>query len=318
MPDEKVYLITGSSGFIGHHFINFLDNNNIHCKVIGADIIPPKSAEWRSISFYHELCDVRSEQVVKELLQKYKPDYILHFAAQSSVAQSWHDIGSTFVDNILPFVHIANFARQFCPDVKILIIGSSEEYGNVNSKEIPVKEDCILNPQNPYGIARMAQELLAKMYVKSFNNFIVMTRSFNHIGPGQNDSFAIPQFVKQIAHAKKNNVHCILKTGNLDVVRDFIDVRDAVRAYFELIQKGSSGEVYNICSGTGYSLRDIIDILSQIAQLEVSIEYDEGKFRPFDIPVMIGSHAKITYATGWKPVIPIHKTLQDIYNTYYT
>ena len=312
MSDKTKFLITGSSGFIGKHFIQFLDNSTINAEVIGVDIVPSSLTDTKSIVLHEEMCTMNDSNAVQLLLQKHKPDYIVHFASQSSVAKSWDDISTTFYNNVNSFITLAESVRQYCSDARMLVIGSSEEYGNVAPDNIPIKETCPLHPQNPYAIARVAQEMLAKMYVQSFGLDIVMTRSFNHIGPGQSEAFAIPSFVKQIVTAKKSNTSCTLKTGNIDVVRDFIDVRDAVKAYYLLLYEGMVGEVYNICSGVGHSLRAIITMLSEITSVHVVIEHDQNKMRPTEVQTIIGSYQKINKLTGWSPTINIHQSLEDI------
>ena len=312
MSDKTKFFITGSSGFIGTYFIQFLDNSNINAEVLGVDIVPSPLTGTKAIVFHEEMCTMNDSNAVQLLLQKHKPDYIIHFASQSSVAKSWDDIPATLHNNVNSFILLAEGVRKYCSDTRMLVIGSSEEYGEGAPDNLPIEETCPLHPQNPYAIARVAQEMLAIMYVKSFRLDIVMTRSFNHIGPGQSEHFAIPSFVKQIITAKNNNTSCILKTGNIDVVRDFVDVRDAVKAYYLLLKQGKNGDVYNICSGVGYSLRAIITMLSEITSVQVVIEHDQSKMRPAEVQTIIGSYQKINTLTGWSPTINIRQSLEDI------
>jgi GDP-4-dehydro-6-deoxy-D-mannose reductase len=196
---------------------------------------------------------------------------------------------------------------------RILSIGSSEEYGNVSKNCIPIKESMQLNPVSPYGIARVSQEMLSKCYVSSYKLDIVLTRSFNHIGPGQKDIFVIPSFVKQLLEGIKNGQsEIMLHTGNLSIIRDFPDVRDVVKAYYSLLEKGVSGEVYNVCTGEGHSLNEIITMLASLLNISIKTEIDHTKIRPNDNNIIIGDNSKIKFHTGWEPKITLSQSLQDL------
>ncbi|RZK26302.1 MAG: NAD-dependent epimerase/dehydratase family protein [Flavobacterium sp.] len=194
---------------------------------------------------------------------------------------------------------------------KVLSVGSSEEYGVVNSDDLPLTEESYLNPVSPYAVARVSQELLSKVYVKGYGLDIVMTRSFNHIGPTQKDNFVISSFAKQIVLYKRGMIDNI-EVGNLDIIRDFLDVRDVVKAYTALMDGGIKGEIYNICSNHGYSLKEIVSRMMSIANVEPNYIVNPKLVRPVDNPVIIGSNDKIKSHCGWQPVIPFEKTLEDI------
>ena len=181
---------------------------------------------------------------------------------------------------------------------------------------MPLKEEYPLHPVNPYPVAKNAQEQLAELYVQGFGMKIILTRSFNHFGPYQKDLFVIPSFVKQLVECKVENRPALLRTGNIDVIRDFLDVRDVVDAYYRLLHKGESGQVYNICSGKGTSLRDLIKLLGELLELEVTIEIDPARVRPTENPLVIGDNSRITAAVGWVPRYELKETLGDMIAYY--
>jgi GDP-4-dehydro-6-deoxy-D-mannose reductase len=209
---------------------------------------------------------------------------------------------------------VAEIIRKNKIGCRILSIGSSEEYGNVPPECIPIKEATQTRPVSPYAIARVSQEMLSQCYVSSYGLDIILTRSFNHIGPGQRDIFAVPSFAKQILeNIKAGQTKSItLFTGDVSLIRDFLDVRDVVKAYHLLLEKGVSGEIYNICSGTGRSLQDILDMFSDLLKIRINVEIDKEKIRPGDNKVIIGDNSKIKKQLGWQAEIPFIESLRDI------
>jgi GDP-4-dehydro-6-deoxy-D-mannose reductase len=194
-----------------------------------------------------------------------------------------------------------------------LSVGSSEEYGNVPGDCIPIKETTLLNPISPYAIARVSQEMLSRCYVESYKLEIVLTRSFNHIGTRQREIFVIPSFVKQVLESIKNNQgDILLETGDLSIVRDFLDVRDVVRAYYLLLKKGIPGELYNICSGIGHTLSDILNTIGILLDVNIQTKLDVKKIRPNDNKIIIGDNTKIFQNVGWQPIISLEESLKDI------
>ncbi len=207
---------------------------------------------------------------LEDCIYNFHPEYLLHLASYSSVGFSWKNPALSFRNNVDIFLNLLEIIRKLVPSCRILSVGSSEEYGNVTDEMIPLKEDYSLTPVSPYAVARVAQENLSKVYCTGFGLDIVMTRSFNHIGPGQRDIFVISSFAKQLVeHKKKNNNNIELITGNIQIIRDFLDVRDVVAAYYKLLESGKRGEVYNVCSGIGISLKEIIDIMCKNMDLKV-------------------------------------------------
>jgi GDP-4-dehydro-6-deoxy-D-mannose reductase len=313
------YLITGSSGFVARHFIAALRASGEPCHVLGIDRnIPDINFDKADrLKFEHTTINLLDNASLTGILNSFKPDFIIHLASFSSVASSWQDPVGSYQNNTNIFLNIVESMRQGAMKCRILSVGSSEEYGDTAAKISPLTEDSPLNPGSPYAVARVSQEMLGKLYAQSFGLDIVMTRSFNHLGPGQKENFFIPSVVKQICTAKKlNGGPCRLKTGNISLIRDFSDARDVVAAYLALIQKGKSGEIYNICSGQGVKLSEIIAQASAIAGVAVEIEQDPALLRPHDIASIIGSHRKLSETTGWKPEYTLRQSLGDIVAQY--
>jgi GDP-4-dehydro-6-deoxy-D-mannose reductase len=195
---------------------------------------------------------------------------------------------------------------------KIHIAGSSEEYGLVRPDEIPIVEDNPLRPLSPYGVSKVAQDLLGYQYFKSYGIKIVRTRAFNHTGPRRGEVFATSNFARQLVEIEKGKRESLLRVGNLDAVRDFSDVRDVVRAYAMALDKGVPGEVYNIASGNGLKIKELLKMLIDLAKVKVEVEQDPLRLRPSDVQLLIGSPEKFKTATGWEPEIPFEKTLRDL------
>jgi GDP-4-dehydro-6-deoxy-D-mannose reductase len=312
----KKYLITGISGFVAHHFIQCLNDLGEKADVLGIDLKIPHDVEEYSFE------NIRLKLIELNLLEykaleiamvSFSPDFIVHLASFSSVGKSWEMPLESFLNNTNIFLNVVEIVRHNKIDCRILSIGSSEEYGNVKESDIPLKENMILHPGNPYAIARVSQEMLSKCYVDAYKLDIVLTRSFNHIGTRQRIDFAIPSFIKQISEGiKKDRKEIKLITGDITIVRDFIDVRDVVKAYLALLKNGRTGELYNVCSGRGYSLKDAIELISQIYNVKVIIEIDQKKIRPNDNRVIIGSYEKIKDHTSWEPKYNLENSINNM------
>jgi GDP-4-dehydro-6-deoxy-D-mannose reductase len=251
---------------------------------------------------------------LESLLVSFQPTHILHLASFSSVAKSWNEPINSFINNTNIFLNLAEIIRNNNIKCRLLSVGSSEEYGNVSSDCIPIKETEKLRPVSPYAIARVSQEMLSQCYVSSFGLDIILTRSFNHIGQGQPDIFVVPSFAKQILDSIKlgHTGNIKLYTGDVSLIRDFLDVRDVVKAYHLLLEKGISGELYNICSGTGRSLKDILDMFSDLLDIQITVEIDKERIRPGDNNIIIGDNSKIKEQIGWQPEKPFIESLRDI------
>ncbi len=320
MSKEK-YLITGFSGFVSRHFCEYLEKSEIDAVIKGVDVQDHdlQFADFKHLSFDFEKIDLLSPVDVERIISNFSPDFILHLASYSSVAFSWQDPIASFNNNLNIFLNILEAIRKVNLDARILSVGSSEEYGNVREEHLPLQENSPLNPTSPYAVARVSQELLSKVYVNGYGLNIVITRSFNHTGPTQKDIFAIPSFAKQLIKMKKNNcVNGNLITGDISIIRDFSDVRDVVVAYHLLLHSGKSGEVYNVCSGEGISLREVILIMADILNMKIAITIDEKLIRPNENKKIIGCNEKIKQALGWQPQYSLRQSLCDVLNYWNT
>jgi GDP-4-dehydro-6-deoxy-D-mannose reductase len=307
------FLITGFSGFVSKHFIDYLNDHHEGAIVIGLDINDPVFSfkQYENINCSFKKINLIETEAVKNILLEFQPNYILHLASFSSVAYSWEQPVNAFVNNLNIFLNLVDQIRLLSIDCRILSVGSSEEYGKILQSNLPLVEDMPVNPISPYAVARHSQEQLSKVYCEGYGLNIVMTRSFNHIGPGQLEKFAIPSFIKKILEAKKKNEKSIT-VGNVNIVRDFVDVRDVVKAYYLLLLNGKKGEIYNICSNQGVTLKSIIENIMDLVAYHIKIEIDPALVRPNDNEIIIGSYDKIKNQLDWEPTIQISKTLNDI------
>ena len=308
------YLITGFSGFVAKHFLDFLEKQKTPAFVLGIDIHSP---EFNLHEFYYLQCsfeqtDLLSKDQVDNIIYQFQPNYILHLASYSSVAFSWKDPVASFANNTNIFLNLLEKVRVMNLNCRILSIGSSEEYGNVKKEDIPLDEEQVVNPISPYAVARVSQEMLSKVYVDGYGMDIIMTRSFNHIGPGQKDIFVISSFAKQLLEIKKYGKAPEITTGDLSIIRDFLDVRDVVKAYYSLFRKGRKGEIYNVCSGIGSTIEQVIWKLLQILDIDVTTKVNSSLIRPNDNSIIIGNNKKIKVEIGWEPTYSLDQSLKDI------
>lgn len=302
----KKALVIGSLGFVGEYLIKELENSEIVC--FGADI----KKKCNNINNYYEM-NLLNKYEIEKILVEVQPDYIVNLAAISSVKQSWLMPDVTFDINVKGIINLFEAIRSLQTNPRILLIGSSEQYGNI-AHENPINENNELNALNPYGISKITQEKIAEMYIKTFDLDIVLVRAFNHIGPKQALGFAIPDFCNQIVEAEKKQKVTDIFVGNLTAKRDFTDVRDIVRAYRFLLEKGKNGEIYNVGSGNAHSLEYMLEFLVDKSVCDFNIVIDKDKFRPVDTPVIICDNSKIRRETGWMPEIEIEETLIDVLN----
>lgn len=308
------YLITGFSGFVSEHFLDHLASLPITAQVLGIDIHKPAFdlKKYPSVQCRFQKADLLNKASLEKLLDTFQPDYVLHLASFSSVAFSWKQPVESFRNNTNIFLNLIETIRELAIPCRIISVGSSEEYGNVKKNDIPLSESQALNPISPYAVARVSQEMLSKVYVDSYGMDIILTRSFNHIGTRQRELFVIPSFARQLIDIKKHTKNKELSTGDTSIVRDFVDVRDVVRAYYLLFKKGKKGEIYNICSGKGHRLSQVIQSMAKLLKLKITQKVDPAKVRPNDNKIIVGSYEKIRKHTGWKPEYSLEKSLADI------
>jgi len=214
--------------------------------------------------------------------------------------------------NVLGIVHLLDAARSASLRPAVLVVGSAEEYGPVGEAELPIREDAPLRPASPYAVSKVAQGALARLYGPAGGMRVVLTRTFHHTGPGRGEAFAESSFARQIAEIEHGLRPAVIEVGNLDAVRDFCDVRDVVRAYLLLLEKGEPGQAYNVCSGRGLRIREVLDLLLASSSARVEVRVDKERLRPADVPAQVGDPSRLRAATAWEPRIPIAETLRDL------
>lgn len=315
MTALQKYLITGFSGFVSRHFLDLLESSGNPVSVLGVDVQTPEFsiAQYRHVKCYFEKTDLLDRTALENAIGMFHPDFVLHLASFSSVAYSWKNPVACFANNTNIFLNLLESIRVHSLPCRILSVGSSEEYGSISERDLPLREDGPVNPLSPYAVARVSQEMFSKVYVKGYGLDIVMTRSFNHIGPGQKEIFVVPSFAKQlVAIHRSGQSHGVLTTGDSGVIRDFVDVRDVVKAYRMLLQCGVKGEIYNICSGQGMMLEEIIRRMAKMLSLRIDLKVDPALLRLVDNRTVVGCYEKIQKAAGWRPLIPMDQSLADI------
>jgi len=306
-------LITGITGFAGSHLADYLLERG-DCEIVGIQ-------RWRSRTENIEHlrdkvtlleCDLRDAFSTRDTLERARPDFIFHLAAQSFVPTSWTAPTESLVTNVVGQVNIFEAVRKLGIKCRIQIACSSEEYGLVLPDEVPIKETNPLRPLSPYAVSKVGQDMLAYQYWMSWKVDSVRTRGFNHEGPRRGPVFVASDFARQIADIERGKKAPVLHVGNLDAQRDFTDVRDIVRAYWLALEKCEAGEVYNICSGKAWKIKDVLDRLLSMTKSKIEVRQDPARLRPSDVPILLGDASKFRKATGWEPTIPFEKTLEDM------
>ena len=305
-------LVTGIAGFVGGHLVEYLRAERPDVEVCGLGRPHGRALSGAAAGVRLLEADLNDAAAVESAVREVRPDRVLHLAGQSSVHQSWLDPGGTLRTNVLGLVNLLEGLGRHALSPDVLVVGSAEEYGLVEAESLPVREDTPLRPGNPYAVSKAAQGLLAVEYARATGLRVVRTRTFHHTGPGRGEAFAESSFARQIAEIEAGLRPGVIQVGNLDAVRDFTDVRDVVRAYWALFERGEAGAVYNVCSGQGRRIRDLLDALVQSSKAAVEIRVDQERLRPADLPVLLGDPRKLREATGWEPRIPLEQSLHDL------
>ena len=303
-------LITGAGGFVGGHLCDYLLAHT-DWNLVGTVFDQPIESESPSPRLRLIPADLRERSSVHSLVEEVKPDYIFHLAAQSFVPTSFADPWHTLENNIQSELNLLEAVRSSGREIWFLVVGSNEEYGAPKPDELPQTEQNPLRPNNPYAVSKVGQDFLGLQYHLAYGMSVVRVRPFNHTGPGQSPRFVVPAFASQIAHIEVGLQEPVMRVGNLATSRDFVDVRDIVRAYHLAITRGDAGEVYNLASGQPQSVQALLETLLSYSEVEIRIERDPERYRPVDVPVAYGSAEKFFQRTGWKPQIPFEQTLWD-------
>lgn len=299
-------LVTGINGFAGTHLNNLLVQEGY--EVFGT--VKPSSAPPQDKNLFS--VDITDFEELKRVIDSVSPNFIYHLAALTSPAQSFKDPSSTLTNNIGGQLNILEAVKQLqLMETKVLVVSSAEVYGAVMHNELPINENTPLRPLSPYAVSKIAQDFLGYQYYHSQGVKTIRVRPFNNIGPSQAPFFVVPSFAKQIAEIEKGLQEPILKVGNLEARRDFTDVRDVVKAYVQLMEKGADGEVYNVGCGKSYKIKEILDMFLSLSDTKIIVENDPDRMRPGDIPELRCDYNKLYKATGWKPEISIETSLKD-------
>ncbi len=311
---EKRSLITGIAGFAGSHLAELLLSKRHEVYGLCRPRSKTDNIESIKTKLHLEDADLLDSHSLYSTIARIKPDYIFHLAAQSFVPTSWVSPSVTLEVNVVGTGNLFEAVRQVNINPVIQIACSSEEYGLVHPDEIPIKETNPLRPQSPYAVSKVAMDYLGYQYFCSYKMRIVRTRGFNHTGPRRGETFVTSNFAKQIALIEKGKQDPVISVGSLESSRDWTDVRDMVRGYLMAVEMCDPGEVYNICTGTGVTISDMLTKLLSISKTKVEIRTDPSRIRPSDVPVLVGDNRKFVKKTGWKTEIPFEKTMEDLLN----
>ncbi|WP_102049867.1 GDP-mannose 4,6-dehydratase [Pygmaiobacter massiliensis] len=306
-PTDRRALIVGAAGFVGKYLADEL--NAAGGWSVCVTKMPQEALSIASVTAYD--LNILDRAAVDTLLAELRPEVIFHLAAQSSVAVSWKNPGLTVDVNIKGTLNLLDAVRDCGFSPRVLLIGSSEEYGAVAPEEIPVKETTLPRPGNIYAVTKNTQNQLGRLYAQAYGLDILSTRSFNHIGPNQTPLFVVADFCRQVVEIEKGRHEPVLQVGNLSAKRDFTDVRDVVRAYRLLALTGEKGETYNVGQGKAVEINAILQMILSLSKETIQVEIDPAKLRPVDVPIIEADISKLQKATGWKPEISLGQTLEE-------
>jgi GDP-4-dehydro-6-deoxy-D-mannose reductase len=306
-------LVTGARGFAGTHLLAELARSGtreITAAGLGEEDDPP--AEPGSPGIRWMSLDVTSAESVRRVVRESRPAQIYHLAGQASVGESFQEPLRTWEVNATGTLRMLEVLREEgFGGSRLLLTSSAEVYGNVPVEEQPIADDRPVEPLTPYGASKAAAEIAARQYARAGMVDVVIARSFNQIGPGQDERFVLPSLARQLARMGRGDAEPVLHVGNLDVRRDFLDVRDGVRGYVRIMERGESGQSYNVAAGASRSLREVVGRLVELSGVNARLEVDADRVRPVDIPELIGDSAPLR-GLGWEPEYPLDATLGDL------
>jgi len=304
-------LVTGVTGFVGQHLVRRLFRKTpwqiggvVHGDARLAHDLRDRVRTYGA--------DLRDPEATRRILADWRPDVIFHLAALAQAGASFLNPWRTLETNARIQLNVLEGMIAETPKARILAIGSSDEYGMVRPEDLPCDEQTPLRPTNPYAVSKITQDMLGLQYHLSAGLDVVRVRPFNHTGPGQAEGFVAPDFARQVAAIEAGQQEPVMRVGNLDAERDLTDVRDVVRAYLLLAERGVSGEVYNVGSGEAHAMQDVLDVLLGRSEVSIRVEADPARMRPSDVPRVVCDAGKLTSLTGWTPTIPFVRTISDV------
>lgn len=300
-------LITGIAGFCGQHLAMQLGATG--AQVTGVDLHPNNITT--------SLCyqaDITDEAQLRSILLQAQPEAIFHLAALTTPQAPYAELHRI---NALGTLALLNATQRVCPESVILIAGSSAAYGKTETAELPIRESQPFRPLTAYAVSKIAQEMLGYQHYAAQGARVICTRTFNLTGPGESENFVSSAFARQIAEIEAGKREPVIRVGNLEAIRDFTDVRDAMRAYILLAEQGLPGEVYNVCSGQGARVRQVLELLLELSTCaNIEVQIDPARLQPADVPIQIGSAEQHHALTGWTPTITLRETLRDVLNSW--
>jgi GDP-4-dehydro-6-deoxy-D-mannose reductase len=299
--------ITGIEGFVGHYLAHELSAAG--WKVSGSYFDDKSAAGLEGCRLFP--LDLAGGGDIDKTLADTESDIVYHLAAQSSAALSFRNPRLTFEVNVIGTVNLLEAVRRLGKKPRFILVSSCEVYGP-NPDQRPLEESRPFNPKSPYAVSKAAQELVCRQYLESWDLDVVFIRPFPHLGPGQSDNFALPSFARQIAEIEAGKMEPVVRVGNLEARRDFSDVRDVVRAYRLLGEKGRSGQAYNVCTGRAVSVREALEAMLAMSRVSIKIEQDPERLRPSDTPLLLGNNRKLVEETGWAPEHRIEDSLRNL------
>lgn len=305
-------LITGANGFVGSHLVAYLSQQPDYelIGLTGAPLQECQHLEQYPITLHY--VDLRDTEQVRAVVSEICPALVFHLAAQAFVPASFDDPWDTFENNIKSQLNLLEAIRKLNLNCRFLAVSSAEVYGKIRSDEIPVNEQQPFRPVNPYSVSKVTQDMMAFQYHAAYGMGTLRARAFNHIGPGQSNRFAMPNFADQIAAAEAGEAEPVIHVGNLSAERDFTDVRDVVRAYHLILTHGKPGEAYNVCSGKAYQVGAMLKMMCEMSTIKLKVQIDPDRTRPLDVARVVGDPSRISQDTGWEARIDIRQSLSDI------
>jgi GDP-4-dehydro-6-deoxy-D-mannose reductase len=289
-------LVTGARGFVGRYLVEHLETTGVDVTGWGRDHV-----------------DLLDRRAVARAIANLRPGVVYHCAGAAHVGQSFNNIADTLAANVLGTHHVLDALRHAGVSARVLITGSSLVY---RRSDRALKEEDPTGPATPYAVSKLAQEMLGQRGIREDRQQVLLTRPFNHTGPRQDPTFAAPAFAQQIALIEKGRMRPEIVVGNLDASRDLHDVRDTVRAYTTIVERGEAGRVYNVCSGRAVKIREVLDRLVAMSKVPVTVTVDPGRYRPSDNLMLWGDPSRIERELGWKPEIPLDQTLSDLLQSW--
>jgi len=304
-------LITGISGFVGSHLAEYLlDHTDWQIAGTVYGRLDNIAHLRERLALYP--AELSRLEVVRFIVEETRPDYIFHLAAQPIPSLSRHDPWFTLENNIRAQLNVLEVVAQMGLACRVLVVGSSEEYGAISPDDLPIGEDTPLRPTSPYAVSKVTQDLLGLQYWLSQQVQAVRVRPFNHIGPRQRRGFVAPDFASQIAEIEAGLRPPAMAVGALDVARDFSDVRDIVAGYYLALAKGQPGQVYNLGAGQAHTVQELLDTLLAASSADIEVVQDPGRARAVDVPHIVADCTRVQADTGWQPHIPFHQSLHDV------